>query len=189
MSLMPNPSHLETVDPIVLGKVRAYQQIRDDIGTDIGPGAKHKQVLPVLIHGDAAFAGQGIVWECFGLSGVKGYNTGGCIHFIINNQIGFTTSPQFSRGSPYPSDVAKGIQCPVLHVNGDDPEAVTFACKLAIDYRQTFGRDIVIDMWCYRRFGHNEGDEPGFTQPLMYQKIRAHSPCRNSMLNVCSAKA
>jgi 2-oxoglutarate dehydrogenase E1 component len=102
MSLMPNPSHLETVDPIVLGKVRAYQQIRDDIGTDIGPGAKHKQVLPVLIHGDAAFAGQGIVWECFGLSGVKGYNTGGCIHFIINNQIGFTTSPQFSRGSPYP---------------------------------------------------------------------------------------
>ncbi|WJS97436.1 2-oxoglutarate dehydrogenase E1 component [Novosphingobium humi] len=176
MSLMPNPSHLETVDPIVLGKVRAYQQIRDDIGTDIGPGAKHKQVLPVLIHGDAAFAGQGIVWECFGLSGVKGYNTGGCIHFIINNQIGFTTSPQFSRGSPYPSDVAKGIQCPVLHVNGDDPEAVTFACKLAIDYRQTFGRDIVIDMWCYRRFGHNEGDEPGFTQPLMYQKIRAHKP-------------
>lgn len=176
MSLMPNPSHLETVDPIVLGKVRAYQQIRDDIGEDIGPGAKHKQVLPVLIHGDAAFAGQGIVWECFGLSGVKGYNTGGCIHFIINNQIGFTTSPQFSRGSPYPSDVAKGIQCPVLHVNGDDPEAVTFACKLAIDYRQTFGRDIVIDMWCYRRFGHNEGDEPGFTQPLMYQQIRAHKP-------------
>jgi 2-oxoglutarate dehydrogenase E1 component len=171
MSLMPNPSHLETVDPVVLGKVRAYQQIRDDIG----PG-KFRQVLPVLIHGDAAFAGQGIVWECFGFSGVRGYHTGGCIHFIINNQIGFTTSPQFSRGSPYPSDVAKGVQAPILHVNGDDPEAVTFVCKLAIDYRQTFGRDIVIDMWCYRRFGHNEGDEPGFTQPLMYQKIRAHPP-------------
>lgn len=171
MSLMPNPSHLETVDPVVLGKVRAYQQFHDDIG----PG-KHKQVLPVLIHGDAAFAGQGIVWECFGFSGVKGYNTGGCIHFVINNQIGFTTSPQFSRGSPYPSDVAKGVQAPIIHVNGDDPEAVTFACKLAVDYRQTFGRDVVVDMWCYRRFGHNEGDEPGFTQPLMYAQIRQHPP-------------
>jgi 2-oxoglutarate dehydrogenase E1 component len=167
MSLVPNPSHLETVDPIVLGKVRAQQTFRDDL-------AKHEQVLPVLIHGDAAFAGQGIVWECLGFSGVSGYNTGGCIHFIINNQIGFTTSPQFSRGSPYPSDVAKGVQAPILHVNGDDPEAVTFACKLAMEYRQTFHRDIVIDMWCYRRFGHNEGDEPGFTQPLMYAKIRQH---------------
>jgi len=171
MSLVPNPSHLETVDPVVLGKVRAQQVFRDDTG----PG-EHVQVLPVLIHGDAAFAGQGIVWECFGFSGVKGYNTGGCIHFIVNNQIGFTTSPQFSRGSPYPSDVAKGVQAPILHVNGDDPEAVTFACKLAIDYRQTFHRDVVIDMWCYRRFGHNEGDEPGFTQPLMYKEIRKHPP-------------
>ncbi|MCW1381566.1 2-oxoglutarate dehydrogenase E1 component [Novosphingobium sp. KCTC 2891] len=169
MSLQPNPSHLETVDPVVLGKTRAQQVFRDDIGE-----GKHKQVLPVLIHGDAAFAGQGIVWECFGFSGVTGYNTGGCLHFVINNQIGFTTSPQFSRGSPYPSDVAKGVQAPIIHVNGDDPEAVTFACKLAIDYRQKFGRDIVIDMWCYRRFGHNEGDEPGFTQPLMYAKIRQH---------------
>ena len=176
MSLMPNPSHLETVDPVVLGKVRAYQVINDDIGEDVGPGARHKQVLPVLIHGDAAFAGQGVVWECFGLSGVRGYNTGGCIHFIINNQIGFTTTPNFARNSPYPSDVAKGVQAPILHVNGDDPAAVTFACKLAIDYRQTFGRDIVIDMWCYRRFGHNEGDEPSFTQPLMYAKIRQHPP-------------
>ncbi len=167
MSLMPNPSHLETVDPVVLGKTRAQQAIRDDL-------SKHEQVLPVLIHGDAAFAGQGVVWECFGLSGVRGYSTGGCIHFIINNQIGFTTSPQFARSSPYPSDVAKGIQSPVLHVNGDDPEAVTFACKLAIEYRQKFGRDIVIDMWCYRRFGHNEGDEPSFTQPLMYDSIRKH---------------
>ena len=171
MSLVPNPSHLETVDPVVLGKVRAQQVFRDDIG----PG-QHEQVLPVLIHGDAAFAGQGIVWECFGFSGVRGYNTGGCIHFVVNNQIGFTTSPQFSRGSPYPSDVAKGVQAPILHVNGDDPEAVTFACKLAIDYRQTFHRDIVIDMWCYRRFGHNEGDEPSFTQPLMYKEIRQHPP-------------
>ncbi|WP_097092727.1 2-oxoglutarate dehydrogenase E1 component [Novosphingobium sp. Chol11] len=169
MSLVPNPSHLETVDPVVLGKVRAQQTFRDDL-------EKHEQVLPVLIHGDAAFAGQGIVWECFGFSGVSGYNTGGCIHFIVNNQIGFTTSPQFSRGSPYPSDVAKGVQAPILHVNGDDPEAVTFACKLAIEYRQTFHRDIVIDMWCYRRFGHNEGDEPSFTQPQMYAKIRQHAP-------------
>jgi 2-oxoglutarate dehydrogenase E1 component len=171
MSLVPNPSHLETVDPVVLGKVRAQQVFRGDIGKD-----KHVQVLPVLIHGDAAFAGQGIVWECFGLSGVRGYNTGGVIHFIVNNQVGFTTSPQFSRGSPYPSDVAKGVMAPILHVNGDDPEAVTFACKLAIEYRQTFHRDIVIDMWCYRRFGHNEGDEPGFTQPLMYKEIRQHPP-------------
>ncbi len=171
MSLMPNPSHLETVDPIVLGKVRAYQTIADDIAE-----GDHKKIIPVLIHGDAAFAGQGIVWECFGFSGIRGYNTGGCIHFVINNQIGFTTSPQFARSSPYPSDVAKGVQAPILHVNGDDPAAVTFCCKLAIDYRQKFGRDIVIDMWCYRRFGHNEGDEPGFTQPLMYAKIRKHPP-------------
>ena len=168
MSLVPNPSHLEAVDPVVLGKTRAQQAIRDDL-------VKHEEVLPVLIHGDAAFAGQGVVWECLGLSGVRGYDTGGCLHFIINNQIGFTTSPQFGRSSPYPSDVAKGVQAPVLHVNGDDPEAVTFACKLAIEYRQTFGRDIVIDMWCYRRFGHNEGDEPSFTQPIMYERIADHA--------------
>ncbi len=167
MSLVPNPSHLEAVNPVVLGKARAQQAIRDDL-------KQHEQVLPVLLHGDAAFAGQGIVWECFGFSGVRGYNTGGCLHFVINNQIGFTTSPQFARSSPYPSDVAKGVQAPILHVNGDDPEAVTFACKLAVEYRQTFGRDIVIDMWCYRRFGHNEGDEPSFTQPLMYKEIREH---------------
>ena len=167
MSLVPNPSHLEAVNPVVLGKVRAQQVFRDDL-------AKHEQVLPVLIHGDAAFAGQGIVWECLGFSGVRGYNTGGCVHFVINNQIGFTTSPQFARSSPYPSDVAKGVQAPILHVNGDDPEAVTFACKLATDFRMKFKRDIVIDMWCYRRFGHNEGDEPSFTQPLMYAAIRKH---------------
>ncbi len=168
MSLVSNPSHLEAVDPVVLGKVRATQAFRDDLDD-------HQQVLPVLIHGDAAFAGQGIVWECFGLSGVRGYNIGGTIHFVINNQIGFTTSPQFARSSPYPSDVAKGVQAPILHVNGDDPEAVTFACKLAIEFRQAFKRDIVIDMWCYRRFGHNEGDEPSFTQPLMYAQIKKHA--------------
>jgi len=166
LSLVPNPSHLEAVDPVVLGKVRAEQTARKDW--------EGKEVLPILLHGDAAFAGQGIVWECFGFSGLPGYNTGGAIHFVINNQIGFTTSPRFARSSPYPSDVAKGVQAPILHVNGDDPEAVTFACKLAIDYRQAFNRDIVIDMWCYRRFGHNEGDEPSFTQPLMYAKIRSH---------------
>jgi len=169
MSLVANPSHLEAADPVVLGKVRAQQTVRNDL-------EEHEQVLPVLLHGDAAFAGQGIVWECLGFSGIGGYNTGGCLHFIINNQIGFTTSPQFARSSPYPSDVAKGVQAPIFHVNGDDPEAVTFACKMAIEFRQRFKRDIVIDMWCYRRFGHNEGDEPSFTQPLMYAKIRQHPP-------------
>ena len=167
MSLVANPSHLEAVNPVVLGKVRAQQTNRNDL-------EEHEQVLPVLLHGDAAFAGQGIVWECLGFSGIRGYNTGGCIHFIINNQIGFTTSPQFARSSPYPSDVAKGVMAPIFHVNGDDPEAVTFACKMAIEYRQKFKRDVVIDMWCYRRFGHNEGDEPSFTQPLMYAKIKGH---------------
>ncbi|MDB5694726.1 MAG: 2-oxoglutarate dehydrogenase component [Sphingomonas bacterium] len=169
MSLVANPSHLEAADPVVLGKVRAIQTIAGDL-------ADHCGSLPVLIHGDAAFAGQGIVWECLGFSGIKGYNTGGCVHFVINNQIGFTTSPQFARSSPYPSDVAKGVQAPIFHVNGDDPEAVTFVTKMAIEFRQCFHRDIVIDMWCYRRFGHNEGDEPGFTQPLMYKAIRDHAP-------------
>ena len=169
MSLVANPSHLEAEDPVVLGKIRAIQTIAGDL-------KEHKASLPVLIHGDAAFAGQGIVWECLGFSGIRGYNTGGCIHFVINNQIGFTTSPQFARSSPYPSDVAKGVQAPIFHVNGDDPEAVTFATKMAIEFRQRFHRDIVIDMWCYRRFGHNEGDEPSFTQPLMYDRIRQHPP-------------
>jgi len=169
MSLVPNPSHLETVDPVVLGKVRATLTMRDDLD-------QMDQVMPILLHGDAAFAGQGIVWECLGFQGIRGYATGGCVHFIINNQIGFTTSPQFARNSPYPSDVAKGVQAPIFHVNGDDPEAVTFACKVAIDFRQKFDKDVVIDMWCYRRFGHNEGDEPSFTQPLMYAKIRQHPP-------------
>jgi len=168
LSLAPNPSHLEAVDPVVLGKARAVQTIKGDHEGDT--------VLPILLHGDAAFAGQGIVAECFGFSGLPGYGTGGTIHFVINNQVGFTTSPQFGRSSPYPSDIAKSVQAPILHVNGDDPEAVTFACKLAIEYRQEYNRDIVIDMWCYRRFGHNEGDEPSFTQPLMYAEIARHSP-------------
>ena len=168
LSLLPNPSHLEAVDPVVLGKVRATMTFNGD---------KHgKKVLPMLLHGDAAFAGQGVVAECLSFSGLPGYATGGTIHFVINNQIGFTTSPQFARSSPYPTDIAKSVQAPILHVNGDDPEAVTFCCKLATEFRQTFGRDIVVDMWCYRRFGHNEGDEPSFTQPQMYSAIRNHPP-------------
>jgi len=166
LSLTANPSHLEAVNPVVIGKVRAKQAQKGD--TD------RTKVLSILLHGDAAFAGQGIVAECFGMSGLRGYNTGGTIHFIVNNQIGFTTSPQFARSSPYPSDVAKMVQAPIFHVNGDDPEAVVFATKLATEFRQTFKRDVVIDMICYRRFGHNESDEPSFTQPLMYANIKTH---------------
>jgi 2-oxoglutarate dehydrogenase E1 component len=165
LSLTANPSHLEIVDPVVLGKVRAKQD-------QLGDNAERVKVLPLLIHGDAAFAGQGVVAECLGLSGLKGHRTGGSIHFIINNQIGFTTYPRFSRSSPYPSDVAKMIEAPIFHVNGDDPEAVVFAVKVAVEFRQQFHKPVVIDMFCYRRFGHNEGDEPSFTQPLMYKKIR-----------------
>jgi 2-oxoglutarate dehydrogenase E1 component len=168
LSLVPNPSHLEAVNPVVLGKARAVQTIRGD--------ADGSEVLPVLLHGDAAYAGQGIVAEILALSGLPGYGTGGTVHFIINNQVGFTTSPQFARSSPYPSDVAKMVQAPIFHVNGDDPEAVTFVTKVAMEFRQRFKRDIVLDMWCYRRFGHNEGDEPSFTQPLMYAEIRKHPP-------------
>jgi 2-oxoglutarate dehydrogenase E1 component len=168
LSLTANPSHLEIVDPVVLGKVRAKQDQKAK------PNVERRKVLPLLIHGDAAFAGQGVVAECFGLSGLKGHRTGGSIHFIINNQIGFTTDPRFSRSSPYPSDVAKMVEAPIFHCNGDDPEAVTFAAKVATEYRQKFGKPVVIDMLCYRRFGHNEGDEPAFTQPKMYQRIRKH---------------
>lgn len=172
LSLTANPSHLEIVNPVVLGKARAKQ---DKFEPKNDRGSRPRDtVLPLLLHGDAAFAGQGVVAECFGLSGLKGHRTGGSIHFIINNQIGFTTNPRFSRSSPYPSDVAKMIEAPIFHVNGDDPEAVTFAAKVATEYRQLFRKPVVIDMFCYRRFGHNEGDEPAFTQPLMYKKIRAH---------------
>jgi 2-oxoglutarate dehydrogenase E1 component len=169
LSLTANPSHLEIVDPVVLGKVRAKQ---DQHGCTPD---NRVAVMPLLIHGDAAFAGQGVVAECLGLSGLKGHRTGGSIHFIINNQIGFTTDPRFSRSSPYPSDVAKMVEAPIFHCNGDDPEAVVFAAKVATEYRQKFQKPVVIDMFCYRRFGHNEGDEPSFTQPLMYRKIRSHA--------------
>jgi len=168
LSLTANPSHLEIVDPVVLGKVRAKQ---DQLGAT---REDRTMVMPLLIHGDASFAGQGVVAECFGLSGLRGHRTGGSVHFIVNNQIGFTTSPRFSRSSPYPSDVAKMIEAPIFHVNGDDPEAVVFAAKVATEFRQKFQKPVVIDMFCYRRHGHNEGDEPSFTQPLMYKAIAAH---------------
>ncbi len=168
LSLTANPSHLEIVDPVVLGKVRAKQDQHGD------PPDQRISVLPLLMHGDAAFAGQGVVAECFSLSDLKGYRTGGSLHFIVNNQIGFTTYPRYSRSSPYPSDVAKMIDAPIFHVNGDDPEAVVFAAKVAIEFRQKFHKPVVIDMFCYRRHGHNEGDEPAFTQPVMYKKIAAH---------------
>ena len=166
ISLTDNPSHLEAVNPVVLGQVRAKQFFHKD--------KKRQKVIPVLMHGDAAFAGQGIVAECFAMSGLPGHNIGGTIHIIVNNQIGFTTAPRFARSSPYPSDVAKIAQAPIFHVNGDDPEAVVHCAKIATEYRQKFNRDVVIDMVCYRRFGHNEGDEPSFTQPLMYKKIKDH---------------
>ncbi len=166
ISLTDNPSHLEAVNPVVLGQVRAKQFFHKD--------TKRKKVIPVLMHGDAAFAGQGIVAECFAMSGLPGHNIGGTIHIIVNNQIGFTTAPRFARSSPYPSDVAKIAQAPIFHVNGDDPEAVVHCAKIATEYRQKFNRDVVIDMVCYRRFGHNEGDEPSFTQPIMYKKIKVH---------------
>ncbi|MBL4786885.1 MAG: 2-oxoglutarate dehydrogenase E1 component [Cohaesibacteraceae bacterium] len=177
LSLTANPSHLEIVNPVVLGKARAKQ---DQLSADANGNfvdtteVERKNVLPLLLHGDAAFAGQGVVSECFGLSALRGHRTGGSLHVIINNQIGFTTNPRFSRSSPYPSDVAKMIEAPIFHVNGDDPEAVVYAAKVAIEFRQEFGKPVVIDVICYRRHGHNEGDEPAFTQPLMYNKIRKH---------------
>ena len=164
ISLTDNPSHLEAVNPVVLGQVRAKQFFHKD--------PERKKVIPVLMHGDAAFAGQGVVAECFAMSGLPGHNIGGTIHIIVNNQIGFTTAPRFARSSPYPSDVAKIAQAPIFHVNGDDPEAVVHCAKIATEFRQKFNRDVVIDIVCYRRFGHNEGDEPSFTQPLMYKKIK-----------------
>jgi 2-oxoglutarate dehydrogenase E1 component len=170
LSLTANPSHLEIVNPVVLGKVRAKQ---DQLG---GTREDRSMVMPLLISGDAAFAGQGVIAECFSLSGLRGHRTGGSVHFIINNQIGFTTYPRYSRSSPYPSDVAKMIEAPIFHANGDDPEAVVFAAKVATEFRQKFQHPVVIDMFCYRRYGHNEGDEPSFTQPLMYKAIRNHPP-------------
>ena len=170
LSLTANPSHLECVNTVVLGKVRAKQrQLGDE---------SRSQVMGLLLHGDAAFAGQGLVAETFDLSELKGYRTGGTIHFVINNQIGFTTAPAYSRSSPYCSDIAKKVGAPIFHVNGDDPEAVVHVARIATEYRQEFKSDVVIDMFCYRRFGHNEGDEPAFTQPLMYKKIAKHPTTR-----------
>ncbi len=166
LSLTANPSHLEAVNPVVLGKVRAKQFQKGD--------TERTRVLPILLHGDAAFAGQGVVAECFGLSGLVGHRTGGTIHIVVNNQIGFTTAPHFSRSSPYPTDIALMVEAPIFHVNGDDPEAVVHAAKVATEFRQLFHKDVVIDMFCYRRFGHNEGDEPMFTNPVMYKKIKKH---------------
>jgi 2-oxoglutarate dehydrogenase E1 component len=174
LSLTANPSHLEAVNPVVLGKARAKQSFvtlptREET---------RARVMPLLLHGDAAFAGQGVVSECLALSGLTGYRTGGTVHFIVNNQIGFTTSPKYSRSSPYPSDVALQVQAPIFHVNGDDPEAVVHAAKVATEYRQKFGKDVVIDMFCYRRFGHNEGDDPTMTQPVMYQRVKDQASTR-----------
>src|SRR5215472_6283061 len=170
LSLAANPSHLEAVDPVVLGKVRAKQNQRDD--------GERTQVTGLLMHGDAAFAGQGLVAESLELSELTGFCTGGTIHVIVNNQIGFTTSPSAARSSPYPSDTAKGVQAPILHVNGDDPEAVVEVARTAVEYRQRFKKDVVIDLFCYRRHGHNEVDDPAFTQPLMYRAIAHHPTAR-----------
>ena len=164
LSLTANPSHLEAVNPVVIGKVRAKQDQAND--------HDRTSVLAVLLHGDAAFAGQGVVAEGFGLSGLRGHRTGGTMHIIVNNQIGFTTAPHFSRSSPYPTDIALMVEAPIFHVNGDDPEAVVHAAKVATEFRQKFHKDVVLDIFCYRRFGHNEGDEPMFTNPIMYKKIK-----------------
>src|SRR5271169_2946618 len=170
LSLAANPSHLEAVDPVVLGKIRAKQYQRGD--------SERTRVAGILMHGDAAFAGQGLVAESLELSDLTGFATGGTIHIIVNNQIGFTTSPSAARSSPYPSDVAKGVQAPIFHVNGDDPEAVVEVARIATEYRQQFKKDVVIDLFCYRRHGHNESDEPAFTQPLMYRAIEHHPTTR-----------
>src|SRR6266571_2569440 len=165
--LAPNPSHLEAVDPVVEGKARARQRIRNDT-------EHRRKVLPLLLHGDAAFAGQGIVAETLNMSQLHGYGTGGTVHVIVNNQIGFTTLPEDARSSMYCTDIAKMIEVPIFHVNGDDPLACMQVSQLALDFRQEFRRDLVIDMYCYRRYGHNEGDEPAFTQPDLYAKIDKH---------------
>jgi 2-oxoglutarate dehydrogenase E1 component len=171
LSLTPNPSHLEAVDPVVAGKVRAKQTLLKDKTTD--------KVFGILIHGDAAMAGQGIVAETFAMSQLRGFRTGGTIHFVINNQIGFTTTPHYGRSAPYCTEIAKMVQAPIFHVNGDDPEAVVHVCRLAAEYRNLFKEDVVVDMFCYRRSGHNEADEPMFTQPLMYKKIKQHQTTLN----------
>ena len=171
LTLSPNPSHLEAVDPVAIGKVRAKQTILNDKTND--------KIMGLLIHGDAAMAGQGIVAETFAMSQLRGFRTGGTVHFVINNQIGFTTMPIYGRSAPYCTEIAKMVQAPILHVNGDNPEAVVHASRIATEYRIKFKQDVVIDMFCYRRAGHNEGDEPSFTQPLMYKKIKFHPSTLN----------
>lgn len=176
VSVAPNPSHLEWVNPVIEGIVRAKQERRGDSARD--------KVLPILIHGDAAFAGQGVVWETINLSQLYGYRTGGTIHIIINNQIGFTTSPEEARSSPYPTDLARSIQAPIFHVNGDDPDSAARVASLAMAYRHRFKKDVVIDIFCYRRHGHNEADEPSYTHPLLYKNISE----RPSVLTIYSEK-
>ncbi len=175
LSLTANPSHLEFVNPVVVGKVRAKQAQRQD--------SERIKVMPLLLHGDAAFAGQGVIPETLMMSELPGYSVGGTMHIVINNQIGFTTRPQFGRSGPYCTDVAKMLAAPIFHVNGDDPEAVVHVARIATEFRQTFKKDVVIDLFCYRRFGHNEGDEPAFTQPLMYKKIKEHPTTREIYAN------
>lgn len=169
LSLVANPSHLEAEDPVVLGKTRAIQHYNNDEKT-------HRTAMGVLLHGDAAFAAQGVVYECLGFHSLPAYSTGGTIHLVVNNQIGFTTDPRFARSTPYCTDIAKAIDAPVFHVNADDVEAVNFVCQLAADWRAEFQQDVVIDMVCYRKHGHNETDQPSFTQPLMYKRIQSHEP-------------
>ncbi|MBU0755484.1 MAG: 2-oxoglutarate dehydrogenase E1 component, partial [Planctomycetes bacterium] len=182
VTLTANPSHLEAVGPVVEGRARAKQREKDDTES-------RGKVVPFLVHGDAAFAGQGLVAETLNLSQLTGYRTGGTVHFIINNQIGFTTLPRDSRSTRYSTDIAKMIEAPIFHVNGDDPEACVFVTKLALEFRQTFKKDVVVDMICYRRHGHNEGDEPAFTQPILYKKIKDHPSVRalyqKRIMNCC----
>src|SRR5207302_1706012 len=168
LSLTPNPSHLEAVDPVVEGRTRAKQWTFNDVDRKLG--------VPVLIHGDAAFAGQGLIAETLNLSQLAGYKTGGTVHIIINNQIGFTTAPSDARSTTYCTDVAKMIQVPIFHVNAEDPQATVYVADLALEFRQTFKRDVVIDMYCYRAHGHNEGDEPSFTHPITYSKLKDRPP-------------
>ena len=167
LSLAANPSHLEAVDPVVQGKVRGIQYYQND--------QERSKAMAVLLHGDASFAGQGIVYETLGLAGLPAYTTGGSIHIVVNNQIGFTTDPRFSRSTPYCSDVAKTVDAPIIHVNGDDVEAVVFSLELASEWRAKWKKDVVVDIVCYRKYGHNEIDQPGFTQPLMYQVSGCYS--------------
>src|SRR5215212_8593736 len=177
--LAPNPSHLELVNPVMQGIVRSKQTYMHD--------KERNRVVPITLHGDAAFTGQGIVPETLGLSELPGYRTGGTIHVIVNNQIGFTATPKQTRFTPYPTDIAKSIQAPIFHVNGDDPEAVVHAARLAIAFREQFKMDVMIDLWCYRRHGHNETDEPGFTQPVMYREIEGHKTTRQLYAERCIA--